>query len=66
MKNFTLTFLMLLLAAVFVHANTQTTLWSETFEGDWTANWYVENGTWEVGEPTSGPNAAYSGDNCAA
>ncbi len=65
-RNFTLTFAFLLLTVVFVHANAQTTLWSENFEGDWTANWYVENGTWEVGTPTSGPNAAYNGDKCAA
>ncbi len=66
-RNFTLTFAFLLLTVVFVHANSQTTLWSENFEGDWTANWYVENGTWEVGEPTSGPNAAFNNsNNCVA
>ncbi len=66
MKNFTLTFAMLFLTTVFAHANAQTTLWSENFEGDWAANWYVESGTWEVGTPTSGPDSAYNGDNCAA
>jgi hypothetical protein len=30
--------------------------------GDWT----VDNGTWQVGKPTSGPGAAYAGTNCAA
>ena len=29
-------------------------------------NWAAERGTWEVGEPTSGPGDAYSGQNCAA
>ncbi len=44
----------------------QTILWSEDFEGDWTLNWYVDNGTWEVGVPTSGPGSAYNGTKCAA
>jgi hypothetical protein len=30
------------------------------------ADWYAEQGTWEVGVPTSGPGAAHSGTNCAA
>jgi hypothetical protein len=64
-KNFYL-IIVLTLSVLFVQANTQSVLWSETFEGDWTANWYVDAGTWEVGTPTSGPNAAYAGDNCAA
>ena len=28
--------------------------------------WWADNGTWEVGEPTSGPNSAYSGSHVAA
>jgi hypothetical protein len=28
-------------------------------------DWSVDSGTWEVGKPTSGPNAAHSGTNCA-
>ncbi len=38
----------------------------ENFEGNWTQDWYVSNGTWEVGKPTSGPNGTYTGQNCAA
>ena len=34
----------------------------ETLLGDW----YVSSGTWEVGVPTSGPDTAYNGINCAA
>ena len=37
----------------------------ESFEsggGDWS----VADGTWEIGKPTSGPNAAHTGTNCAA
>src|SRR5437867_3084652 len=29
-------------------------------------DWYATRGTWEVGKPTSGPGAAYTGTNCAA
>ncbi len=38
---------------------------TESFElglGDW----HAETGTWQVGVPTSGPNAAHSGTNCLA
>ncbi len=42
------------------------TLWSENFEGDWTRDWNVDAGTWEVGIPTSGPNKAFRGQKCAA
>jgi hypothetical protein len=34
----------------------------ESGEGDWS----VDDGTWEIGKPTSGPNAAHTGTNCAA
>jgi hypothetical protein len=34
----------------------------EQGQGDWS----VETGTWQIGEPTSGPKAAHSGTNCAA
>jgi len=29
-------------------------------------DWAVDTGTWEIGKPTSGPNAAHGGTNCAA
>ncbi|NIA30301.1 MAG: T9SS type A sorting domain-containing protein [Actinobacteria bacterium] len=44
----------------------QTVVWSEDWEGDWTRDWHVDGGTWEVGTPTSGPDSAYQGLNCAA
>jgi putative ubiquitin-RnfH superfamily antitoxin RatB of RatAB toxin-antitoxin module len=64
-KNFYL-IIVLTFCVFFVQANTQSVLWSETFEGDWTANWHADAGTWEVGIPTSGPNSAFTGDKCAA
>ncbi len=33
---------------------------------DGLGDWYISNGTWEVGSPTSGPGAAYEGQNCLA
>ena len=39
-------------------------LWSENFETGGN-NWHADSGTWEVGTPTSGPNAAYKGTICA-
>ena len=41
-------------------------LWSEDWEGNPSDDWYAENGTWEVGVPTSGPGSAYNSENCAA
>lgn len=39
----------------------------EGFESDpKTSEWSVDFGTWEIGKPTSGPNAAHTGTNCAA
>ena len=35
--------------------------WEEGF-GDW----YADRGVWQVGTPTSGPESAFSGQNCAA
>lgn len=49
-----------------IFAQTPDTLWFEDWEGDWTENWHVSAGTWEVGIPTSGPGGAYNGQNCAA
>lgn len=37
----------------------------ESFENGW-GDWSAENGVWEIGKPTSGPNVAKSGLNCLA
>ena len=67
MKKFTVLMATFVLAFLYFNANAQqSTLWTETFEGDWTQNWGVDNGTWEVGVPTSGPNVTHSGQQCAA
>ncbi|MFO7670824.1 MAG: T9SS type A sorting domain-containing protein [Bacteroidales bacterium] len=49
-----------------MNAQNKDTLWFEDFERAWYDNWYVDVGTWEVGTPTSGPQAAFTGNNCAA
>ncbi len=55
-----------ILFTIQIFAVTADTLWKETWEGNWTNDWYVDNGTWEVGTPTSGPNNAYLGNKCVA
>lgn len=42
------------------------TLWSENWEDSWSSDWHITFGTWEVGDPTSGPGSAHSELNCAA
>ncbi len=37
----------------------------ETWENG-IGDWYVTNGTWEVGTPTNGPGAAFAGNQCLA
>ena len=44
---------------------TNTAPYSDDFENG-LGNWWADNGTWQVGEPQSGPNACYSGSQCAA
>jgi len=61
----------LIILALFTSLTVQTqseneTVFFEDWEGDWTTNWHVDAGTWEVGIPTSGPDSAYAGQNCAA
>lgn len=55
----------MLVSSVYINAQGETIVWSDDFEGDWTQNWYAESGTWEVGEPTIGPDGAHLGENCA-
>ena len=50
----------------FTNQSRAATLWCEDWEGNWTDNWHVDAGTWEVGFPTSGPGEPYGGQNCAA
>lgn len=61
---FPIAFLLFLFAPLI--AQDKEILWSEDFEGAWYDNWYVNIGTWEVGNPTSGPQGAFKGNNCAA
>ncbi len=58
--------LSLILVIYFSSYSLSQTLWNEDWEGNWTIGWHVDNGTWEVGTPTSGPDSAFDGQNCAA
>ncbi len=41
------------------------TVWFGDFETGW-GDWYAENGVWQIGAPTSGPNGAHQGKSVAA
>jgi hypothetical protein len=58
--------LTMLLAAFAGYAQQKAVYWSEDFEGNWSTNWTISSGSWEVGVPFSGPNAAHGGTKCAA
>ena len=57
--------LTILVAAGGATGQTVDTVWIEDFEGGW-GSWYTDNGVWEIGVPTYGPDSAYEGSNCAA
>ena len=64
MKN--VFYLFIVLLALFIQYNTgYGQVWTEDWESG-IGDWSVSNGTWEVGVPTTGPVAAYSGQNCVA
>ena len=66
MKKILLFTLMVVMATLMAYSQQKGVLWSEDFEGDWSVNWHVDAGTWEVGTPTSGPGKAFAGSKCAA
>lgn len=49
-------------------AQEETILWSMDWEADqdWTLDWHVEGGTWQIGKPTSGPGEAHADSQLAA
>lgn len=54
---------------IIIFSVASTTLFAQTvlnqdFESG-IGNWWVDNGLWEVGVPTVGPDSAHSGQNCA-
>jgi len=61
--------LMFLLSAVFHLAAAVSNLHSDTlleedFESGW-GHWWADNGLWDIGVPTVGPDSCRSGSNCA-
>jgi len=59
-------FISILLFTANVYSQTPDTLWIENWEGNWSIDWHITFGTWEVGIPSTGPGSAYNGQNCAA
>jgi len=66
MKKLLLLSFVALLASFITYSQQKGVVWTEDFEGEWSVNWHVETGTWEVGTPTSGPGSAFAGQKCAA
>ena len=64
MKKLLLFSLFAMVAIMVGYSQQKAVLWSEDFEGDWTVNWHVDAGTWEVGAPTG--IKAFNGAKCAA
>jgi len=59
--------LLTLIGGWIIGTSTIAQVWTENFEGNWIASWSADNGSWDAGSPTSGPNAAHGGSgNCAA
>jgi len=57
--------LILMVASVTLFAQPEReTIFYEDFESG-IGNWWVDNGLWEVGVPTVGPDSCHSGQNCA-
>ena len=63
MKKVSLIFIAILFASI-TYAQTEETIFFEDFESGW-GSWWADNGVWDVGIPTVGPDAAYSPLNCA-
>ncbi len=40
-------------------------IFEENFESGWGDYWSADNGVWEIGTPTEGPEIAYEGNSCA-
>ncbi len=60
-------FLFLLVFFLILSTTVYTQVTTSLYE-DWESgigNWWIDNGLWEVGLPTVGPDSAYSGQNCA-
>jgi len=55
----------IILSAPNIFSQTVDTLWVERWEGNWQANWHTEPGVWDVGKPSIGPKAPFSGQKCA-
>ena len=49
---------------VFANKSLSQTIFTEDWESG-IGSWYADNGLWDVGVPTVGPDSTYSGQNCA-
>ncbi len=56
-------FICILFSFANVYSQTLDTLWTEDWEAG-IGNWYANNGLWEAGAPTVGPDSGYLSSNC--
>jgi len=45
-------------------ASSETVIFQEGFESGWD-DWTADNGVWEIGTPTAGPDSSHGGSQCA-
>ena len=62
---FRISFLATIVVLVFANIGLSQTIFTEDWESG-IGSWYADNGVWEVGEPTVGPDSTHSGQNCSA
>jgi hypothetical protein len=62
--NTVILLLVLSLSYTTVTGQESNTVFNDGFENGW-GNWWVDNGVWDIGTPTVGPDTCHSGSNCA-
>jgi hypothetical protein len=56
--------ILLFLFGIAVHPVYAEVIFNEDFESGW-GDWWADNGVWEVGTPTAGPDSCHGGSQCA-
>jgi len=56
---------LLFLLGVWIGSAHAEVIFTESFESEW-GDWYAENGIWDIGTPTAGPESCHGGSKCAA
>ncbi len=62
--TYSIIYLVLSFSILPANAREKDVVFFEDFESGW-GSWYADNGVWEIGIPTIGPQNTHSGQNCA-